>query len=54
MHILEQVRDMMDEKGEEDNGYVTLVNANIDDNGNITESEKFLTAPAQQQAPVDY
>ena len=30
---------MMDEKPEEDEGYVTLVNANIDENGNITESE---------------
>ena len=30
---------MMDEKPEEDEGYVTLVNANIDENDNITESE---------------
>jgi ATP-binding cassette subfamily B multidrug efflux pump len=30
----------MDEKPEEDNGYVTLVNANIAEDGTITESEK--------------
>ncbi len=31
---------LMDEQPEADEGYVTLVNANIDENGNITESEK--------------
>ena len=31
---------LMDEKPEEDNGYVTLVNAEYDENGNLTESEK--------------
>ncbi|MBQ4110910.1 MAG: ABC transporter ATP-binding protein [Clostridia bacterium] len=31
---------LMDECAEEDKGYVTLVNANIDENGNITEAEK--------------
>ncbi len=31
---------LMDEKPEEDNGYVTLVNAGYDKNGNLTESEK--------------
>lgn len=31
---------LMDEKPEEDNGYVTLVNARYDENGNLTESEK--------------
>ena len=31
---------LMDEKPEEDNGYVTLVNAGYDENGNLTESEK--------------
>lgn len=30
---------LMDEKPEEDNGYVTLVNAVYDENGNLTESE---------------
>ncbi len=30
---------VMDEKPEEDNGYVTLVNAVYDENGNLTESE---------------
>ena len=35
----ERVFDLMDEEPEADNGYVTLVNANIDENGNITESE---------------
>lgn len=31
---------LMDEKPEEDDGYVTLVNAEYDENGNLTESEK--------------
>ncbi len=35
----ERIFDMMDEKGEQDDGYVTLVNANIDEEGNITESD---------------
>ena len=33
----ERIFDLMDETPEEDNGYVTLVNAEIDDSGNITE-----------------
>jgi len=33
----ERVFDLMDEKPEADNGYVKLVNAKIDENGNITE-----------------
>ncbi len=32
--------DLMDRKPEHDDGYVEIVNANIDENGNITESEK--------------
>ncbi len=36
----ERIFDLMDQEPEEDAGYVTLVNANIDENGNITESEK--------------
>ncbi len=36
----ERVFELMDETPEVDEGYVTLVNANIDENGNITESEK--------------
>ena len=36
----ERVFELMDVEPEVDNGYVTLVNANIDENGNITESEK--------------
>ena len=36
----ERVFELMDEAPEADEGYVTLVNANIDENGNITESEK--------------
>lgn len=36
----ERIFELMDEKPETDDGYVTLVNANIDENGNITESEK--------------
>lgn len=32
---------LIDQQPEEDNGYVTLVNAVIDENGSITESEKF-------------
>ena len=35
----ERVFELMDEKPEVDEGYVTLVNANIDEQGNITESE---------------
>ena len=34
----ERVFDLMDQEPEVDDGYVTLVNANIDENGNITES----------------
>ena len=34
----ERVFELMDEKPETDNGYVTLVNAKIDENGNITET----------------
>ena len=33
----ERVFDLMDQEPEVDNGYVTLVNAKIDENGNITE-----------------
>ena len=36
----ERVFELMDVEPELDQGYVTLVNANIDENGNITESEK--------------
>ncbi len=36
----ERIFDLMDEEAEVDQGYVTLVNAHIDENGNITESEK--------------
>ena len=36
----ERVFELMDVKPEVDQGYVTLVNANIDENGNITESEE--------------
>ena len=36
----ERVFELMDEAPEEDHGYVTLVNANIDENGNITESKE--------------
>lgn len=32
--------DIMDEQAEADDGYVTLVNCNIDEKGNITESDK--------------
>lgn len=35
----ERIFNLMDEKPEADQGYVTLVNANIDENGNITEAE---------------
>ena len=34
----ERIFEMMDEKPEADEGYVTLVNAEIDENGNITEA----------------
>ena len=36
----ERIFELMDEPSEEDEGYVTLVNANIDEDGNITESDK--------------
>ena len=36
----ERVFELMDQEPEVDDGYVTLVNANIDENGNITESDK--------------
>ena len=36
----ERVFELMDVEPEVDQGYVTLVNANIDENGNIAESEK--------------
>ena len=36
----ERIFSLMDELPETDNGYVTLVNAVIDDNGNITETDK--------------
>lgn len=36
----ERIFELMDEKSEEDEGYVRLVNAEIDDRGNITETEK--------------
>ena len=35
----ERVFELMDQEPEVDDGYVTLVNANIDENGNITESK---------------
>ena len=35
-----RIFDLLDETSETDEGYVTLVNAQIDENGNITESEK--------------
>ena len=36
----ERIFELMDEKPEADEGYVRLVNAEIDDQGNITETEK--------------
>ena len=36
----ERVFELMDVEPEVDEGYVTLVNANVDEDGNITESEK--------------
>ena len=36
----DRVFELMDQKPEEDEGYVTLVNANIDENGNITETNE--------------
>lgn len=36
----ERIFELMDEKSEADEGYVRLVNAKIDDQGNITETEK--------------
>ena len=36
----ERIFEIIDEKSEEDDGYVTLVNAKIDEDGNITETEE--------------
>ena len=36
----ERIFELMDEKSEEDEGYVRLVNAEIDDQGNITETDE--------------
>ena len=36
----ERIFELMDEAPEEDHGYVTLVNAEIDENGNITETDR--------------
>ena len=36
----QRIFDLMDQEPELDDGYVTLVNAEIDENGNISESEK--------------
>ncbi len=36
----ERIFEILDEKSEEDEGYVTLVNANEDSNGNITETSE--------------
>ena len=36
----ERIFDIIDTKPEEDEGYVTLVNAKVDENGNITECEE--------------
>jgi ATP-binding cassette subfamily B protein len=36
----ERIFELMDQEPEVDDGYVTLVNANIDENGNITESKE--------------
>lgn len=36
----ERVFDVIDSEPEEDNGYVTLVNARIDENGNVTETDE--------------
>ncbi len=35
----ERIFDLMDSEKEDDNGYVTLVNCTLDDNGNIVESD---------------
>ncbi len=37
---VERVYTLLDEESEADNGYVTLVNANIDEAGNVTESKE--------------
>ena len=55
----ERVFDLMDQEPEVDDGYVTLVNAEIDENGNITESEKRTGAwawkhPHQADGTVTY
>ena len=54
-----RVFDMMDEKPEEDNGYVELVRAKIDEEGNITETKEFTETwawkhPHQADGTVTY
>ena len=38
----ERIFELMDEVPEVDNGYVTLVNAHIDENGTITETDALI------------
>ena len=40
----QRVFNLLDQTPEQDEGYVTIVNANIDENGNITETEKHTGA----------
>ncbi len=54
-----RVFDMMDEKPEEDNGYVELVRAKIDESGNITETDDLTETwawkhPHQADGTVTY
>lgn len=39
----ERIFDLMDEESEQDSGYVTLVNAKYDDNGNLVETDEKHT-----------
>ena len=55
----ERIFELMDEKSETDNGYVTLVNATKDENGNVIESDKRTGMwawrhPHQDGSPVTY
>ncbi len=48
-----RIFDMMDEKPEEDNGYVELVNAKADENGNPVECEEFTARWAWKHTHTD-
>ena len=49
----ERIFDLLEEEGEVDEGYVTLVNCNVDENGNITETIERTGNWAWKHPPHD-